>query len=39
VPEDTPFITVPDAAHHLMVDQPLAVVTAIRAMLAQWRLP
>jgi pimeloyl-ACP methyl ester carboxylesterase len=39
VPEETPFITVPDAAHHLMVDQPLAVVTAIRAMLAQWRLP
>jgi pimeloyl-ACP methyl ester carboxylesterase len=39
VPEETPFITVPDAAHHLMVDQPLAVVTAIRAVLAQWRLP
>jgi pimeloyl-ACP methyl ester carboxylesterase len=38
-PEGTPFITVPDAAHHLMVDQPLAVVTAIRAVLAQWRLP
>lgn len=36
VPAGTVFVTVPEAAHHLMVDQPLAVVTAIRAVLAQW---
>jgi pimeloyl-ACP methyl ester carboxylesterase len=39
LPEGTPFIEVPDAAHHVTVDQPLAVITAIRAVLAQWRLP
>jgi hypothetical protein len=26
----------PEAHHHLMVDQPLAFVTAIRAILAGW---
>jgi pimeloyl-ACP methyl ester carboxylesterase len=37
LPSGTPFVTIPEAAHHLMVDQPIAVVTAIRAVLAQWR--
>jgi pimeloyl-ACP methyl ester carboxylesterase len=31
-----PFIEVPEARHHLMLDQPLAVVTALRAILAAW---
>jgi pimeloyl-ACP methyl ester carboxylesterase len=32
-----PFVEVPEARHHLLLDQPLAVVTAIRAVLAAWR--
>lgn len=32
-----PFVEVPEAYHHLILDQPLAVVTAIRAVLAVWR--
>ncbi len=32
-----PFVEVPEAYHHLFLDQPLAVVTAIRAVLASWR--
>ncbi|MEX2329048.1 MAG: alpha/beta hydrolase [Nitriliruptoraceae bacterium] len=32
-----PFVEVPEAHHHLMLDQPLATVTAIRAVLATWR--
>ncbi len=32
-----PFVEVPEAYHHLFLDQPLAVVTAIRAVLAAWR--
>lgn len=31
-----PFVEVPEAYHHLFLDQPLAVVTAIRAVLATW---
>jgi pimeloyl-ACP methyl ester carboxylesterase len=33
-PRDTPFVAVPDAGHHVMVDQPLAFVAALRALLA-----
>ena len=33
---DIPIIAVPRARHHLMLDQPLALVTAIRALLARW---
>ncbi len=29
-------IAIPDSAHHIMVDQPLALVAAIRATLAHW---
>jgi pimeloyl-ACP methyl ester carboxylesterase len=32
-----PFVKVPDAHHHLLLDQPLATVTALRAILATWR--
>jgi pimeloyl-ACP methyl ester carboxylesterase len=35
-PLGTPYIVLPEAHHHLMVDQPLAFVTAIRAVLAGW---
>jgi pimeloyl-ACP methyl ester carboxylesterase len=35
-PPGTPYIVLPEAHHHLMVDQPLAFVTAIRAILAGW---
>ncbi len=31
-----PMIAVPHAHHHLMLDQPLAFVTAIRAVMEQW---
>lgn len=31
-----PFVEVPEARHHLLLDQPLAVVTAIRSVLANW---
>jgi pimeloyl-ACP methyl ester carboxylesterase len=31
-----PFVEVPEARHHLLIDQPLAVVTAIRSVLASW---
>lgn len=37
-PPGTPYVVLPDAHHHLMVDQPLAFVTAIRAILAGWRI-
>lgn len=32
----TPFIEVPASHHHIMVDQPLALVTAIRSIAAYW---
>ncbi|GGI09599.1 alpha/beta fold hydrolase [Egicoccus halophilus] len=31
-----PFVKVPEAHHHLLLDQPLATVTALRAVLATW---
>ena len=33
-----PIVAVPDARHHLMLDQPLAFVAALRAVLAFWSL-
>lgn len=33
---DIPIIAVPEARHHLMLDQPLAFVTALRSVLAFW---
>jgi pimeloyl-ACP methyl ester carboxylesterase len=32
----TPFIAIPDADHHVMVDQPLALVAALRALFSVW---
>jgi len=33
-PASTPRIAIPDAGHHVMVDQPLALIAAIRALMA-----
>jgi pimeloyl-ACP methyl ester carboxylesterase len=38
VRDDTPFITIPDAAHHVMIDQPLALVATLRAVLSCWNV-
>ncbi|MEL6752716.1 MAG: alpha/beta hydrolase [Pseudomonadota bacterium] len=32
-----PFISIPHAQHHVMLDQPLAFVAAVRTILADWR--
>lgn len=32
-----PVVVIPEAGHHVMIDQPLALVTALRALLADWR--
>ena len=32
-----PFVSIPEAQHHLLLDQPLAFVSAIRTLLAEWR--
>jgi pimeloyl-ACP methyl ester carboxylesterase len=36
-PAQAPWIVIPDAGHHIMVDQPLALVAALRALLAAWQ--
>jgi pimeloyl-ACP methyl ester carboxylesterase len=36
VPADTPRVMIPDADHHVMIDQPLAFVAALRGLLAGW---
>lgn len=35
-PSSMPWIEIPAAAHHVMVDQPLAFVTALKGLLAGW---
>jgi len=35
--EHIPMIAVPEAEHHLMLDQPIAFVTALRPVLAMWK--
>ncbi len=32
-----PVIAIPDAGHHVMLDQPLSLVTGLRTLLADWR--
>jgi pimeloyl-ACP methyl ester carboxylesterase len=34
-----PVVDLPDAGHHPMLDQPLALVTALRTLLAFWPSP
>ncbi|MGH7021998.1 MAG: alpha/beta fold hydrolase [Caulobacteraceae bacterium] len=36
IPQDVPTIIIPDSQHHIMVDQPLALVAALRAVFAVW---
>jgi pimeloyl-ACP methyl ester carboxylesterase len=36
IPAPAPHVVLPDSEHHVMVDQPLALVAAMRAMLATW---
>lgn len=33
---NAPLVTIPQAHHHLLLDQPLAFISAIRALLADW---
>jgi pimeloyl-ACP methyl ester carboxylesterase len=35
-PPGSPRIAIPEADHHVMIDQPLAFVAALRALLAAW---
>ena len=36
LPAGTPAIPIPDAAHHVMIDQPLAFVAALRGLFTRW---
>jgi pimeloyl-ACP methyl ester carboxylesterase len=36
LPTGVPQITIPDSEHHIMVDQPLALVASLRTLLALW---
>jgi pimeloyl-ACP methyl ester carboxylesterase len=36
MPSGVPSISIPDSEHHIMVDQPLALVAAMRALLSVW---
>jgi len=36
LPPGSPAVAIPDADHHVMVDQPLAFVAALRALFAAW---
>lgn len=36
-PRDAPWIVIPDAGHHVMVDQPLALVAALRTLMECWQ--
>jgi pimeloyl-ACP methyl ester carboxylesterase len=36
LPPGSPSIVIPEAEHHVMIDQPLAFVSALRALLATW---
>jgi pimeloyl-ACP methyl ester carboxylesterase len=38
-PAGTPFIGVPEAGHHVMLEQPIALVAAIRAIVSGWHGP
>jgi pimeloyl-ACP methyl ester carboxylesterase len=36
VGQDAPAISIPEAGHHVMIDQPLALVSALRALFSVW---
>ncbi len=33
---EVPFVSIPHARHHVMIDQPLAFISALRTLLAEW---
>ena len=35
--ESVPFVGIPEARHHVFLDQPLAFMSALRTLLAEWR--
>jgi pimeloyl-ACP methyl ester carboxylesterase len=35
-PAGTPFVRIPDAGHHIMADQPLALTAALRGLVESW---
>ena len=37
MPKDVLLVPIPDADHHVMIDQPLAFVAGLRGLLANWR--
>jgi pimeloyl-ACP methyl ester carboxylesterase len=37
LPKGTPFVEIPDAGHHVMLDQPIALAVAIRALVWPWQ--
>lgn len=38
-PNGTPSLTIPDAAHHVMLDQPLALIAGLQGLFAGWPCP
>jgi len=34
---DVPVTVIPDAGHHIMLDQPIALIAALQTLLGQWR--
>jgi pimeloyl-ACP methyl ester carboxylesterase len=36
IPPGSPRIDIPEAGHHVMIDQPIAFVAAMRALIAAW---
>jgi pimeloyl-ACP methyl ester carboxylesterase len=36
LPAGLPTVIIPDSEHHIMVDQPLALASALRAVLTLW---
>ena len=36
--ETIPFISIPGARHHLMLDEPIALVSVLRSLVAQWHV-
>jgi pimeloyl-ACP methyl ester carboxylesterase len=36
IPRGSPYVEIPEAEHHVMIDQPLAFVAGLRALLASW---
>lgn len=36
---DVPVTVIPDAGHHIMLDQPIALIAALQTLLGQWRNP